>query len=107
MFTKWRLSCRVQCKNCEGGFSFLSLHLGSKYTFEGLTNEQEMCSRILEWKEMGLKSQKGLCLQDTLEDDQPLQSCKNYNALYELFGVNALWSGEKGLLSRSPTVFHF
>ena len=26
---------------------------------------------------MGLKSQKGLCLQDTLEDDQPLQSCKN------------------------------
>ena len=42
MFTKWRLSCRVQCKKCEGGFSFLSLHLGSKCTFEGLTNKQEM-----------------------------------------------------------------
>ena len=55
MFTKWRLSCRVQCKNCEGGFSFLSLHLRSKYTFESLTKEQEMCSRILEWKEMGLR----------------------------------------------------
>ena len=31
-----------------------------------------------------------------LEDDQPLQSCKNYIALYELFGMNALWSGENG-----------
>ena len=46
------VSCRVQCKDCEGRFSFFSLHLRSKCTFEGLTNEQEMCSRILEWKGM-------------------------------------------------------
>jgi len=55
MFTKWRLLCRVRRKNCQGEFSFLSLHVWSKYTFEDLTNEQEMCSRKLEWKEMGFK----------------------------------------------------
>ena len=55
MFTKWRLLCRARRKNCQGEFSFLSLHLWSKYTFEDLTNEQEMCSRKLEWKEMGFK----------------------------------------------------
>ena len=54
-FTKWRLLCRARRKNCQGEFSFLSLHLWSKYTFEDLTNEQEMCSRKLEWKEMGSK----------------------------------------------------
>jgi len=26
-----------------------------KYTFEDFTNEEKMCSRILEWKEMGFK----------------------------------------------------
>ena len=51
--------CRVGCKNCQGGFSFLSHHLSSKYTFEDLTNEQEMCSRMLDWKEMGFRP----CLQ--------------------------------------------
>ena len=55
MFTKWRLLCRDRRKNCQGEFSFLSLPLWSKYTFEDLTNEQEMCSRKLEWKEMGFK----------------------------------------------------
>ena len=78
MFIKWCLLCRVQCKNCEGGFSFISLHLGSKYTFEGLTNEHEMYSRIPEWKEMGFKVVKRDNVSKIhLEDDQPLQSCKN------------------------------
>ena len=55
MFTKWRLLCWARRKDCQGGFSFLSLHLWSKYTFEDLANEQEMCSRMLEGKEMGFK----------------------------------------------------
>ena len=52
---KMASACRVQCKDCEGGFSFFLLHLGSKCTFEGLTNAQEMWSRILELKGMGFK----------------------------------------------------
>ena len=33
-------------------FSFLSFHRSLKYTFEDFRKEQEMCSRMLEWKEM-------------------------------------------------------
>ena len=79
--------CRVeQCKDCEGRFSFFSLHLRSKCTFEGLTNEQEMCSRIVEWKGMGFTMSRYIRRTISLRD-QPLQSCKNYSALYESFMV--------------------
>jgi len=55
VFTKWHLLCWAWGKNRQGEFSFLMLHLWSKYTFEDLTNEQEMCSSELEWKEMGFR----------------------------------------------------
>ena len=49
----------TRSNNCQSEFSFLSLHLGSKYTFEGFANEQEMWPRIFEWKAMGFKVLKG------------------------------------------------
>ena len=55
MFTKWRTWCRAWRKHFQGGFSFLSLHLWSKYTSGYLTSEEEICWRMLEWKEMGFK----------------------------------------------------
>ena len=48
------VSSRMQ-KLSRRVYSFLSHHLSLKYTFEDLTNEQEMCSRMLDWKEMVFK----------------------------------------------------
>jgi len=88
--------CRARRKNCQGEFSFLSLHLWSKYTFEDLTNEQEMCSRKLEWKEMGFKVLKVTMSPRYMWMTRNRMHKTNYSK-WMLYGL-----GKKKTLSRQP-----
>ena len=42
----------------EGGFSFISLHPWSKYTFVDHTNKEGMYERKLNWKKRSFKALK-------------------------------------------------
>ena len=56
MFTKWRLSSGVKCKNCEGGFSFLLVHLGSNTLLKASQTNRKCAQEFLSGKKWVLKS---------------------------------------------------
>ena len=99
MFTKWRLFRETRSNNCQGEFSFRLLHLRSKYTFEDCKRTGNVVKNV-QWKEMGFK-----VLKVTMSPRYIWTTRNRTDAQNKIFGMNALWSGEK--VSCPPsTVLH-